>query len=67
MRIMEKNSKLKSWRETRTLTSRAFRIFFKRYPQMVMSRLLSVMWTALTPYVGIYLSALVIDELAGSS
>lgn len=66
MRIMEKNSKLKSWRETRTLTSRAFRIFFKRYPQMVMSRLLSVMWTALTPYVGIYLSALVIDELAGS-
>ena len=33
---------------------------------MVLSRLLCVIWTSLTPYVGIYLSALVIDELAGS-
>ena len=33
---------------------------------MVISRFLYVIWTALTPYVGIFLSALIIDELAGS-
>ncbi len=63
---MEKNKKLKSWGEMRKLNNRAFKIFYKRYPQMVLSRFISVIWTALTPYVGIYLSALVIDELAGS-
>ncbi|MFR3483413.1 MAG: ABC transporter ATP-binding protein [Clostridia bacterium] len=40
--------------------------FYKHYPQMVLSRFISVIWTALTPYVGVYLSALLIDELAGS-
>ena len=62
---MEKNKKLKSWNEMIKLNSRALKMFYKRYPQMVLSRLLSVIWTALTPYVGIYFSALVIDELAG--
>ena len=63
---MEKNKKLKSWGEMIKLNNRAFKTFYKRYPEMVLSRFLSVIWTALTPYVGIYLSALVIDELAGS-
>lgn len=61
-----KDKKLKSWGETIRINKRAFQIFYKRYPQMVLSRLFSVIWTALTPYAGIYLSALVIDELAGS-
>ena len=52
--------------ETVKLNNRAFYIFYKRYPQMVLSRLISVIWNALTPYVGIYFSALVIEELAGS-
>ena len=39
---------------------------YQRQPQMVISRFLYVIWTALTPYVGIFLSALIIDELAGS-
>ena len=63
---MPKKAKRKSWSEMIKLNCRAFQIFCKRYPQMVLSRLLCVIWTSLTPYVGIYLSALVIDELAGS-
>ena len=55
-----------SWSETIKLNNRAFNIFFKHYPQMVLSRIINVVWNALTPYVGIWLSALVIDELAGS-
>ena len=60
---MSKNSMSRG--EMIKLNNRAFNIFFRRYPQMVLSRLISVMWNALTPYVGIWLSALVIDELAG--
>lgn len=63
---MEKNKKLKSWRETIKFNGRAFMIFYKRYPQTVLSRIIYVMWTALTPYIGIYLSAIMIDELSGS-
>lgn len=62
---MEKNKGLKSWGEMIKLNNRAFLLYYNRYPQMVVSRLLSVIWTSLTPYVGIYLSALLIDELAG--
>lgn len=51
--------------ETVRLNNRALSIFYKHYPQMVLSRFISVIWNALTPYVGIYFSALVIDELAG--
>ena len=48
------------------LNNRALKLFYKRYPQMILSRLISVVWNSLTPYVSIYLSALVIDELAES-
>ena len=48
------------------MNNRALKLFYKRYPQMILSRLISVVWNSLTPYVSIYLSALVIDELAGS-
>ena len=47
------------------MTGRALGIFYRRYPQMVISRLICVAWAALMPYVGIYLSACLIDELAG--
>ena len=53
------------WRETVQVNQRAFRIFFKQYPQTILSRLSSVIWNALAPYIGIYFSALIIDELAG--
>ena len=46
--------------------NRALKLVYKYYPQMVISHLISVVWNALTPYVGIFLSALVIDELVGN-
>ena len=46
--------------------NRALKLIYKHYPQMVISHLISVIWNALTPYVGIFLSALVIDELVGN-
>ncbi|MDE7030761.1 MAG: ABC transporter ATP-binding protein/permease [Lachnospiraceae bacterium] len=59
-------SKQKTWREMIKLNSRAFGIIYQRYPAIILSRLASVAWNALTPYAGIYLSALIIDELAGA-
>ena len=63
---MKKTEKRMSWSKMFKLNNRAFKIFYKSHPQMVLFRLISVIWNALTPYVGIYLSALVIDELAGN-
>ena len=61
-----KNNKQTPWRETLQLNARALKLFYQYYPKLILSRFLSILWTSLTPYVGIYLSALVIDELAGS-
>lgn len=63
---MKKNKKKVTWNEMLKLNSRAFKIIYHQYPQMMLSRLISVVWKALTPYVGIYLSALLINELAGN-
>ncbi len=63
---MMKTEKQISWREVLNVNIRAFKVFCHRYPQMILSRLLHTIWKALTPYAGIYLSALIIDELAGS-
>ena len=62
---MENKKKL-SWRNVYKLNTRALTLIYKHYPQMVLSRLISVVWNALTPYVGIFLSALIIEELAGN-
>lgn len=62
---MSKDAKPTPWREAMRINLRAFSLYWKHYPQMIISRLVSVIWDSLTPYVGIYLSALVIDELAG--
>ncbi len=62
---MKKTEKRMSWGMMLKINIRAFKIIYKRYPQMMLSRFISVIWNSLTPYVGIYLSALVIDELAG--
>ena len=48
------------------INNRALKMIYKKYPQMVISSILGSIWTALTPYVGIYLSALIIEELAGA-
>ena len=61
----DKKTNKKTWREVIGLTNRAIGIFYKRSPQMIVSRIFMIIWSSLTPYVGIFLSALIIDELAG--
>ena len=63
---MEKTEGRLSRRKAWQLNKRAFLLFCRRYPQMVVSRMSMTVWKSLTPYVGIYLSALIIDELAGN-
>ena len=60
---VKKDKKLLKWREAWTLNRRAFALIYKRCPHMIISRLVCVAWDALTPYIGIYLSALLITEL----
>lgn len=62
---MEKDKELKSWSEAKKLNNRAFGLFWRRHPLMVLSRIIFIIWNAITPYVAIWLSALVIGELAG--
>lgn len=57
--------KQKSWKQAMKLNGRGLQILYRHYPQAVLSRMVYTIWTALTPYIGIYLSALIIDELAG--
>lgn len=61
-----KMEKRMSWSKIFKLNNRVFRLFYKRYPQVILSWLINVVWRALVPYVGIFLSALIIDELAGN-
>ncbi len=52
-------------REAISIYLRAIRLLFKRNPATFPTTILVCAWEALTPYVGIYLSALILNELAG--
>lgn len=52
-----------SWKNALKINVRAISLYLDRYPGMIISNIVSVIWKAITPYVNIYLSALVIDEL----
>ncbi|MDE7060210.1 MAG: hypothetical protein K2O71_01265, partial [Lachnospiraceae bacterium] len=54
------------WKEVCSLNGRGFRMIYKKYPQMLLSRFMCIVWNVLTPYVSIYLSARIIGELAGA-
>lgn len=54
-----------TFRQAMQINNRAFRLLYSKFPQMMLSRLLYVVWTNLTPYVGIYFSALIVNELCG--
>ncbi len=62
---MKKEKEMISWSSTYKINYRAIKLIYRHYPKMVLSHFFSIIWTALTPYVGIYLSALIIGELAG--
>lgn len=46
---------------------RAMDIYRRKYPSLFASCIAKIIWDTLTPYVGIYLSALIIGELASPS
>lgn len=54
-----------SFKEAFLLHKRGFLIFWKMNPKAFLSRTIFVIVQALTPYVNIYLSALLVNELAG--
>ena len=53
-----------SWKKTFRVNLQAIGLIYKEYPQTITSRVLYAAWVSLTPYVNIYLSALIIEELA---
>ena len=57
----QKPSLVESWK----LNWRAFSFMFKQVPMVFISNIVQSIFTAVTPYVGIYFSARLIDELAG--
>ena len=63
---MKKTENKMTLRRAFRANNRGLKLIYQHYPQMVLSHLISVVWNALTPYVGIFLSALVIDELVGN-
>lgn len=61
-----KNTGKVTFREAFVLHKRAFRILNRKCPGLFLSTLLCSVVKAVTPYVGIYLSAQIVNELAGS-
>ena len=60
-----KNSKeLLSWKEAWQLNKRALILLYRQYPKLILMRIINTIWRALTPYVGISLSARIVEELA---
>lgn len=55
----------KSWLQKLKTNNRSLGILYRECPQMVVSTMVKAIWDNLTPYAVIYLSALVVDELAG--
>ena len=62
----EENKKLSSWRETWIVNKKLLQRLHTDRPKFLALRILKNILDALTPYVGIWLSALIIEELAGS-
>lgn len=58
--------KLMSWKETWRIHIRALRLFHETQPGLIMTTLMPCIWSSLTPYAGIWLMALILEELAGS-
>lgn len=64
--MKDKDKKLLSFKESWQTNLRAIKLFWHISPKGMLYRTLDTVWSALTPYAGIWLSALIIEELAGS-
>jgi ATP-binding cassette subfamily B protein len=62
---MQANDKIKI-KDAVKINLRGFKIWMDANPKIFISSALCAVFEALTPYVGIYLSALILDELAGA-
>ena len=60
-----KNKDLLSWREAWTVSLRALKLFYRYRPHMLLIHTFYTVYTALTPFVNIFLSARIIEELSG--
>lgn len=60
----KKKSSLLPWKEAAGINIKALKLLWREYPQMFASRIIYIIYNALTPYVGIYLSALILEELS---
>lgn len=63
---MKKTEKKISFKEMIRLNCRALKILYHYYPQVVLSQLTLEIYETLTPYIEVYCSALIINELAGN-
>lgn len=52
-------------KEAMKMTLRGMKLLYRANPKYTAMSIINRIWSALTPYVGIYLSALIIGELAG--
>ena len=59
---MKNSKKAHTWKQIFQIYWRAIKLLSHVYPQLMISRFLCTVWTALTPYVNIYLSALIISH-----
>lgn len=59
------NDKL-SFKEAMKINMRGYKIWWKLYPKMLISAAVHSIVSSLTPYVGIYLAAQIINEIAGT-
>lgn len=64
--MKHKDKKLLSPKESWQTNLRAIKLFWQISPKGMLFRTIDTVWGALTPYVGIWLSALIIEELSGA-
>ncbi len=60
------DNKMLSWKETWQINKMALLLIHRSQSGLIATSLMPCVWSALTPYVGIWLLALIIDELSGS-
>ena len=64
--MSKKKDKKMTFGEAIKINLRSFKLLYDKMPSMYIAKIIGIVWSALTPYVGIYLSALLINELSGA-
>ena len=66
MAMSSKSNKLLSWKETWLINKKALQLIHRSQPGIITVYLISCAWSSLAPYAGIWLLALILEELSGS-